>query len=75
MNEVLAKVKRESIVAIVVARKDDESLKIAGQRQQDVAKKLGVHVPIVFYDSRAGEMTLIKGAPVQNSAKALSNQL
>ena len=58
-NEVLAKVNRQSILAIVVARKDEQSLRIAHERQQDAMDQLNRNLPIVFYDADLGCVELI----------------
>ncbi len=57
-NEVLVKVKKEAIVAIVVARKDYDSVSIAKGRQKDAREKLGLDLPIVFYDSNDRSLTM-----------------
>jgi transposase len=49
-----------AILAIVVARKDDNSLRIAEERQKDARDKLGVDVPIVFYDATNGLLEMVK---------------
>ena len=50
VNEVLAKITRESVVGIVIGRFTKEAEKIALQRQADFAKVFGRHLPVVVYD-------------------------
>jgi hypothetical protein len=59
-NEVLVKVKKEAIVAIVVARKDSNSISIAKERQKEARDKLGLDLPIVFYDSNNGVLEMVQ---------------
>jgi hypothetical protein len=59
-NEVLVKVKKEAIVAIVIARKDSNSISIAKERQNEVRDKLGLDLPVVFYDSNNGVLELVQ---------------
>jgi hypothetical protein len=59
-NEVLVKVKKEALVAIVIARKDNNSISIAKERQKEVLDKLGLDLPIVFYDSNNGVLELVQ---------------
>ena len=50
LNEMLVKVTRESISAIVIANDTPEARCIARQRQVDLIAKLNIRVPIIFYD-------------------------
>lgn len=59
-NEVLAKVKKEAIVAVVIARNTPECVDLAKKRQLTAHDKLGLNIPIVFYDSDKSEVTLIQ---------------
>ncbi len=59
-NEVLVKVKKEAIVAIVIARKDSNSISIAKERQNEARDKLGLDLPIVFYDSNNGVLEMVQ---------------
>jgi ankyrin repeat protein len=59
-NEVLVKVKKEALVAIVVARKDSNSIRIAKERQNEVRDKLGLDLPVVFYDSNNGVLEMVQ---------------
>jgi ankyrin repeat protein len=59
-NEVLVKVKKEALVAVVVARKDSNSISIAKERQKEARDKLGLDLPVVFYDSNNGVLELVQ---------------
>lgn len=50
VNEVLAKITRESIISIVIGRYTDKAVQIARQRQADFDKKFRRLLPIVVYD-------------------------
>ena len=50
VNEILAKVTRESIEAIFIGRDTPEARKIAEARQADFLAKFNRYLPIVFYD-------------------------
>ncbi len=50
-NEVLAKLCREAMLAIVIARDTHKARSIARARQKEIQDKLKINLPIVFYDS------------------------
>ena len=53
VNEVLAELTKEALEAIVVCIDSDRSREIALQYQAKVKAKLGIELPIVFYDHAA----------------------
>jgi ankyrin repeat protein len=72
-NEVLLKVKKEAIVAIVIARKDNNSISIAKERQKETRDRLGLDLPIVFYDSNNGVLELVQEKLGNNAQKLKIN--
>lgn len=60
-NEVLLKVSKQAILAIVIANLTQEARRIASERQKDALEKLGMNVPIAHYDSNAKKLEIIEG--------------
>ena len=74
-NEVLAKVNKEAMRAIVIARDTPEARRIAIERHEEIAKKFFIDVPVIFYTSSLQSLRYYTLSEQQDDQRAWEGNL